>query len=32
MDIHNISDVNKPNVHLSEIPGPATGDTFNSGH
>ena len=29
MDIHNISDVNKPGVDLSKIPGPATGDTFN---
>jgi NADH-quinone oxidoreductase subunit G len=29
MDIHTISDVNKPGIDLSEIPGPATGDTFN---
>jgi NADH-quinone oxidoreductase subunit G len=28
MDIHGISDVNKPEVHLSELPGPATGNTF----
>jgi NADH-quinone oxidoreductase subunit G len=29
MDIHKISDVNKPEVMLSELPGPATGDTFD---
>lgn len=29
MDIHSISDVNQPGVHLSELPGPATGKTFN---
>jgi NADH-quinone oxidoreductase subunit G len=28
MDIHKISDVNKPGVMLSELPGPATGETF----
>lgn len=28
MDIHNVSEVNKPDVHLQEIPGPATGETF----
>jgi NADH-quinone oxidoreductase subunit G len=37
MNIHNESEVNQPRVHLSEISGPATGDTFNgeplaSGH
>ena len=30
MDIHTVSEVNKPNVHLNEIEGPATGDDFNS--
>ncbi len=29
MDIHKVSEVNKPNVHLSEIEGPATGEVFN---
>jgi len=29
MDIHDISDVNKPNIHLSEIEGPAHSDDFN---
>jgi NADH-quinone oxidoreductase subunit G len=29
MDIHKVSDVNQPEVMLSELPGPATGDTFN---
>ena len=29
MDIHKVSDVNKPEVMLSELPGPATGDTFD---
>lgn len=28
MDIHTISDVNKPQVHLSELPGPAHSDDF----
>lgn len=28
LDIHDESDVNKPNVHLSEIPGPAHSDDF----
>lgn len=28
MDIHTISDVNKPNIHLSELPGPAHGEDF----
>ena len=28
MDIHNVSDVNNPSVDLSELPGPATGETF----
>jgi NADH-quinone oxidoreductase subunit G len=32
MDIHTISEVNKPNVHLSEIEGPATGEVFNKGN
>jgi NADH-quinone oxidoreductase subunit G len=31
MDIHEESEVNKPNVHLSEINGPAHSDTFNGG-
>ena len=29
MDIHSISEVNKPDVHLSELPGPAGSDVFN---
>ncbi|MEP6616350.1 MAG: 2Fe-2S iron-sulfur cluster-binding protein [Ginsengibacter sp.] len=29
MNIHTESEVNQPLVHLSEIPGPATGNTFN---
>jgi NADH-quinone oxidoreductase subunit G len=28
MDIHKVSEVNKPNVHLNEIEGPATGEVF----
>jgi NADH-quinone oxidoreductase subunit G len=28
MDIHDVSDVNKLNIHLSEIQGPSTSDTF----
>jgi NADH-quinone oxidoreductase subunit G len=28
MDIHDISDVNRPEVRLSELPGPATSETF----
>jgi NADH-quinone oxidoreductase subunit G len=28
MDIHTVSDVNKPGVDLAELPGPATGATF----
>jgi NADH-quinone oxidoreductase subunit G len=28
MDIHKISDVNKPSVDLSQIPGPAHSDDF----
>jgi NADH-quinone oxidoreductase subunit G len=28
MDIHDVSDVNRPEVRLSEIPGPATSETF----
>ena len=28
MDIHNVSDVNKPNIHLSEIDGPAHSEDF----
>jgi NADH-quinone oxidoreductase subunit G len=28
MDIHNVSDVNDPSIHLSLIEGPATSDTF----
>ena len=30
MDIHTVSDVNDPEVDLSKIPGPATGDVFNN--
>ena len=29
MDIHAVSDVNQPKVNLAELPGPATGKTFN---
>lgn len=29
LKIHDTSEVNQPQVHLSEIPGPATGRTFN---
>jgi NADH-quinone oxidoreductase subunit G len=32
MDIHKVSEVNKPNVHLSKITGPATGEVFNKGN
>jgi NADH-quinone oxidoreductase subunit G len=28
MDIHSVSEVNKPGIELSEIPGPATSDVF----
>jgi NADH-quinone oxidoreductase subunit G len=28
MDIHTVSEVNKPEVDLSEIQGPATGEAF----
>jgi len=28
MDIHNVSEVNKPDIHLGEIDGPAHGDDF----
>jgi NADH-quinone oxidoreductase subunit G len=31
LDIHNVSEVNKPGIHLSEIEGPATGDVFEQG-
>lgn len=31
MDIHQVSEVNKPSVHLSEIPGPPTAKVFNNG-
>ncbi len=30
MDIHTVSEVNKPGVHLSEVKGPATGETFEN--
>lgn len=30
MDIHKVSEVNKPTVHLSEIEGPATGGVFEN--
>ena len=29
MDIHEESQVNQPDVHLDQLPGPATGRTFN---
>ncbi len=32
MDIHNVSDVNDPDIDLSAIPGPATSKTFEKGH
>jgi NADH-quinone oxidoreductase subunit G len=32
MDIHKVSEVNKPNVHLSEIEGPATKEVFEKGN
>src|ERR1700712_972341 len=32
MDIHKVSGVNKPTVHLNEIEGPATGKVFNNGN
>jgi NADH-quinone oxidoreductase subunit G len=28
MDIHTVSEVNQPQIDLSEIPGPATGEVF----
>ena len=31
MDINEVSEVNKPNVHLNEIDGPATGEVFGNG-
>jgi NADH-quinone oxidoreductase subunit G len=30
MDIHDQSEVNQPNIHLSKIKGPSHGDTFNN--
>lgn len=30
MDIHDVSEVNKPNTNLSELPGAATSDVFNN--
>lgn len=30
MDIHQVSEVNKPRVHLSELKGPATGEVFDN--
>jgi NADH-quinone oxidoreductase subunit G len=30
MDIHSISEVNRPGIDLSAIPGPATSDVFNA--
>lgn len=32
MDIHQVSEINKPNVHLSEIEGPATKEVFDKGN
>ena len=32
MDIHSISEVNKPGVHLSELKGPAHSDDFKNNH
>jgi NADH-quinone oxidoreductase subunit G len=29
LDIHDVSEVNKPTIHLSELPGPAHSDDFN---
>jgi NADH-quinone oxidoreductase subunit G len=29
MDIHSVSEVNKPGIHLSALPGPATSDVFD---
>lgn len=29
LDIHSVSEVNRPDIHLSEIEGPATSDIFN---
>jgi hypothetical protein len=29
MDIHQVSEVNKPDVHLGDISRPATGNDFN---
>ncbi len=31
LDIHDVSEINKPEVDLSKINGPATGDVFNEG-
>lgn len=31
MNIHSVSEVNKPEIELSKIAGPATGDVFNKG-
>jgi NADH-quinone oxidoreductase subunit G len=31
MDIHSVSEVNKPEIQLSQIDGPATSDVFNKG-
>ena len=30
MDIHDQSEVNKPNIHLGQIQGPSHGDTFEN--
>ncbi|HRI22113.1 MAG TPA: hypothetical protein PLA68_14220 [Panacibacter sp.] len=30
MDIHDVSEVNRPQIELSLIEGPATSDTFNT--
>ncbi len=30
MDIHDVSDVNEPEIDLSKIEGPATSKTFNN--
>jgi NADH-quinone oxidoreductase subunit G len=29
LDIHEKSEINQPEVHLNELPGPAVGKTFN---
>ncbi|MGB8190544.1 MAG: Fe-S-binding domain-containing protein, partial [Chitinophagaceae bacterium] len=29
MDIHNVSEVNQPQIELSELQGPATGEVFD---